>query len=53
MCLFTVAKVWHDESIKIHVCPPADTHVREYVASRDRHPSGAQALIMSGEVVSQ
>ena len=44
--------VWHDEAIQIHVHPPTDTQVREYVASRGRHPSGAHAQIPAGEAVS-
>ena len=53
MHLFTVAMVWHHEPIEIHVCPPRGTQVREYMASRGRHPSGTQVPIMSGEVVPQ
>ena len=33
-CLFTMAMVWHDEPIKIHVHPPMGLQVREYVALR-------------------
>ena len=51
MHLSTVAMVWHDEPIRIHVCPPTGAQAREYVASRGRCPSGTQAKILSGEVV--
>ena len=53
MHLFTVAMVWHDEPIKILVCPPTGTQVREYMASRGRCPSIAQVQIPGGEVLSQ
>ena len=52
-CLYTVAMVWHDEPIKIHVCPPKGAQVRKYVALRGRPPSGAHAQIPRGEAVSQ
>ena len=48
ICLFTAATAWCDEPIKIHVCPPTDVQVREYVALRGRCPSGAQVQILSG-----
>ena len=52
-CLFMLAMVWHDEPIKICVCPPMGTQVREYVALRGICFSGAHALILEGEAVSQ
>ena len=48
MCLFTVAMDWCNEPIMIHACPPTGAQLRGYVASRGRHPSGAQAQILSG-----
>ena len=53
MCLFTAAMVWCNEPIKIHVHPPTGVQLGEYIALRDRHPSGAQAQILGGETVSQ
>ena len=53
MHLFTLAMVWHDEPIKIHMHLPTDAQVKEYVALRGRHPSGAQTQIPSGEEVPQ
>ena len=53
MHLFAVAMVWQHEPIKLHICPPTGTQVREYVAMRGRHASGVQAQIPGGEVVSQ
>ena len=48
MHLFTVAMVWHDEPIKLHICSSTGTQVLEYVAMSGRHPSGAQAQILGG-----
>ena len=37
--LLVVATVWHKKPITLH--PPTNTHIRDYVAVRNRHPSGA------------
>ena len=53
MHLFAAAMVWHDDPIKLCICHPTGTQVREYMAMRVRHPCGTQAQIPGGEVVSQ
>ena len=53
VCLVTKATAWHDESIKLHTCPPSTTHLRAYAAGRNAHPSGTQSLTPEGEKVSQ
>ena len=41
MCLFAAATAWHHGPIRLCIHLPADTQVREYMATRSRHPSGA------------
>ena len=36
MCLFGEALVWHNKSIRLHLHPPTDTYIRDYVALRNR-----------------
>ena len=50
--LLCVAMVWHDEPIKLSVCPPTNAQAREYVAVRGQHPSSTQAQGPGREVVS-
>ena len=53
MHLLGVAMAWHDEPIRLHIHPPTNTHLRDYVAVRGRHPSGTQTPTPGREVVSQ
>ena len=36
MCLLGAAMAWHDEPIRLHICPPTSTHITDYVPARDR-----------------
>ena len=51
-CLLGVAMAWHDEPIRLCICPPTSTHIRDYAAVRGKHPFGTQASIPAREVVS-
>ena len=53
MCLLAVAMAWCDEPIRLHICPPTGTQVREYVALRGKHPYGIKVQPPDVEVVSQ
>ena len=52
-CLLGVAMVWHHEPIRLHTCPPTNTHLRAYVAERGVCPSGTQTPTSGREVVFQ
>ena len=46
MCCLTVATVWHGEPIKLCTCPPMNTQVKDYVATRSSHPSGTEVHVL-------
>ena len=47
------AMAWHDEPIRLCICPPTNTYLRDYVAVRGRCPSGTQPLTPGRKVVSK
>ena len=51
--LFGVAIAWHNEPIRLCICPPTSTQVRDYMAVRGQHPSITHAWIRGEEVMSQ
>ena len=49
--LVTMAMVWHDDPVRLHTWPPTAVQIKEYVATRNRHPSSTPALIPSGDLI--
>ena len=49
--LVTMAMVWHDDPVRQQTQPPTAAKIKEYVTTRDRHPSGTPALMLSGDLV--
>ena len=45
--------VLHEEPIRFHTSPPSTTHLRAYIAVRDRQPSGAQSPTPDREEIPQ
>ena len=52
MHLLDVDTAWHDKPIRLHIHPPTNTKVRDYIAVRGRCPSGAHVWIPGEEVMS-
>ena len=48
VCLITMATVWCDDPISLHIQPPTAAQIQDYIAMRDRCPSGASAPTPQG-----
>ena len=48
MCNLTAAIVWQGKPIMLHILPPKGRQVRDYIAMRNSHQSGAQMHVQVG-----